>query len=92
VQDDVHPLRVQGPLRLLSGRPHAKPQVVGLIRELPNGVQARGLPQRTLAAMLGVQWPSLDKVLKDLERDGLIRIGYSEIDILDPAGLARRGQ
>jgi CRP-like cAMP-binding protein len=50
------------------------------------------LPQRTLAAMLGVQRPSLNKVLKELERDGLIRIGYSAIDILDAAGLARRGQ
>jgi CRP/FNR family transcriptional regulator, cAMP and macrophage regulator len=50
------------------------------------------LPQRTLAAMLGVQRPSLNKVLKDLERDGLIRIGYSAIDILDPARLARLAQ
>ena len=48
------------------------------------------LPQRTLAAMLGVQRPSLNKILKDLERDGLIQIGYSAIDILDPAGIARR--
>lgn len=48
------------------------------------------LPQRTLAAMLGVQRPSLNKVLKDLERDGLIRIGYGAIDITDPARLAAR--
>jgi CRP-like cAMP-binding protein len=47
------------------------------------------LPQRTLAAMLGVQRPSLNKVLKDLERDGLISISYSAIDILDPGTLAR---
>lgn len=47
------------------------------------------LPQRTLAAMLGVQRPSLNKVLKDLEREGLITIGYSAIDITDPAGLAK---
>jgi CRP-like cAMP-binding protein len=47
------------------------------------------LPQRTLAAMLGVQRPSLNKVLKDLERDGLISISYSAIDILDPVRLAR---
>lgn len=47
------------------------------------------LPQRTLAAMLGVQRPSLNKVLKDLERDGLISISYSAIDILDPGRLAR---
>lgn len=35
------------------------------------------LPQRTLAAMLGVQRPSLNKVLKDFEREGLIAIGYA---------------
>jgi CRP/FNR family transcriptional regulator, cAMP and macrophage regulator len=50
------------------------------------------LPQRTLAAMLGAQRPSLNKVLKDLERDGLIRIAYSAIDILDPDALTRRAQ
>jgi CRP-like cAMP-binding protein len=48
------------------------------------------LPQRTLAAMLGVQRPSLNKVLKDLERDGLIRIGYAAIDVLDHARLTAR--
>jgi CRP-like cAMP-binding protein len=48
------------------------------------------LPQRTLAAMLGVQRPSLNKVLKDLERDGAIRISYSAIEVLDRARLAAR--
>jgi CRP-like cAMP-binding protein len=46
------------------------------------------LPQRTLAAMLGVARPSLNKVLKDLERDGLIRISYNAIEVLDRAKLA----
>jgi hypothetical protein len=40
--------------------------------------------------MLGVQRPSLNKVLKDPERDGLIRIGYSTIEVLDRAKLAAR--
>ena len=48
------------------------------------------LPQRTLAAMLGVQRPSLNKVLKDLEHDGLIRISYSVIEVADRAKLAAR--
>ncbi len=48
------------------------------------------LPQRTLAAMLGVQRPSLNKVLKDLERGGLIRISYSAIEVIDRARLATR--
>lgn len=46
------------------------------------------LPQRTLAAMLGAARPSLNKVLKELERDGLIRISYSTIEVLEPARLA----
>jgi Mn-dependent DtxR family transcriptional regulator len=48
------------------------------------------LPQRTLAAMLGAQRPSLNKILKELERDGLITIHYAAIDITDPDRLARR--
>jgi CRP-like cAMP-binding protein len=46
------------------------------------------LPQRTLAAMLGVQRPSLNKVLKELERDGLIAVRYAIIEVLDSFGLA----
>lgn len=48
------------------------------------------LPQRTLAAMLGAQRPSLNKILKELERDGLIGVRYAAIDILDTEGLSRR--
>jgi CRP/FNR family transcriptional regulator, cAMP and macrophage regulator len=42
--------------------------------------------------MLGAQRPSLNQVLKDPERDGLIGIGYAAIEILDRAGLARRAR
>ncbi|GAA3742799.1 CRP-like cAMP-binding protein [Spinactinospora alkalitolerans] len=52
--------------------------------------QGVALPQRTLAAMLGVRRPSLNKVLKELEKDGLIALRYSAIDIVDRAALARR--
>lgn len=33
--------------------------------------------------MLGVHRPSFNKVLKDMERDSLVRIGYSEIEVID---------
>ena len=46
------------------------------------------LPQRTLAAMLGVRRPSLNKVLKDLEYDGLIAVRYAMIDVVDAEGLS----
>lgn len=45
------------------------------------------LPQRTIAAMLGVQRPSLNKVLKDLENKDLLSLGYGQIQIKDTAGL-----
>ncbi len=47
------------------------------------------LSQMTIAQMLGVQRTSLNKVLKDLEREGLITIHYSSLEIADPEGLAR---
>ncbi|HEX6197286.1 MAG TPA: Crp/Fnr family transcriptional regulator [Jiangellaceae bacterium] len=49
------------------------------------------LTQRTIAAMLGVQRPSLNKVLKQLEANGLISISYGTIELTDRAGLAKRG-
>ncbi len=45
------------------------------------------LPQRTLAAMLGAARPSLNKILKDFERDGLIRLHYGGIDLTDETRL-----
>lgn len=45
------------------------------------------LPQRTLAAMLGVQRPSLNKVLRQFEERGLLELSYRSVRILDPAGL-----
>lgn len=50
------------------------------------------LAQRTIAAMLGVQRPSINKVIKDFERDRLIRVGYAVIEIVDEGGLRARAQ
>ncbi len=47
------------------------------------------LPQRTLAAMLGVARPSLNKILKDFERHGHVEVGYSSVRLLDLAALRR---
>ncbi len=40
--------------------------------------------------MLGAQRPSLNKILKELEREGLVGVRYAAIDLLDPEGLAKR--
>jgi CRP-like cAMP-binding protein len=47
------------------------------------------LPQESLASLLGVRRPSLNKVLKDLERSGTVRLSYGCVDIVDRAALAR---
>jgi CRP-like cAMP-binding protein len=59
-----------------------------LLEEASDGLVP--LPQRTLAAMLGVQRPSLNKLLRDFERQGLIELGYRSVRILDLQGLQRR--
>jgi CRP/FNR family transcriptional regulator, cAMP and macrophage regulator len=63
-------------------------QAATLLRdEAEDGVVA--LSQQILAAMLGVRRPSLNKILKDFERRGLIELGYRTIGIRDQQGLAR---
>ncbi len=47
------------------------------------------LPQESLASLLGVRRPSLNKVLKDLERAGFVKLSYGCVDIADRRGLAR---
>ncbi|WP_306371270.1 Crp/Fnr family transcriptional regulator [Nocardiopsis sp. CC223A] len=59
-----------------------------LLDEADRGVVA--LPQRTLAAMLGVRRPSLNKVLKEFEKAGLVRVRYAAIDLIDRPGLTSR--
>ncbi len=76
-----------GRLISLLGRPLVA-QLAGLLfDEAEDGTVS--LPQRTLAAMLGVARPSLNKVLKDLERRGLVELGYGSIRLLDEDGLRR---
>jgi CRP-like cAMP-binding protein len=75
----------------LLGRP-LPAQLAGLLLDEADddaGGAVVRLPQRTLAAMLGVARPSLNKVLKDFERRGHVEIGYSSVRLLDPAALQR---
>ncbi len=47
------------------------------------------LPQESLAALLGVRRPSLNKVLRDLERAGVVELSYRRVDIADRRALVR---
>lgn len=75
--------------RLLGLLGHPLPAQVArlLVDEAVGG--AVPFAQRTLAAMLGVQRPSLNKILKDLEARGLIQLGYRSVRLLDRRGLER---
>jgi CRP/FNR family transcriptional regulator, cAMP and macrophage regulator len=70
----------------LLGQALARQAVQVLLDEAVEGVVR--MPQRTLAAMLGVQRPSLNKILKELERDGLIAVRYAAIHLVDAKRLA----
>jgi CRP-like cAMP-binding protein len=43
--------------------------------------------QSTLTAMAGVRRPTLNQVLKQFERQGLLRVGYRQVTLLSPEGL-----
>lgn len=45
------------------------------------------LPQSTLAELLGATRPSVNRVLKAFEAEGLIRLEYRRVDIADVEGL-----
>ena len=48
------------------------------------------LPQTTVAALLGVRRPSVNRVLRKFARAGLVEISYGKVRILDAEALARR--
>jgi CRP/FNR family transcriptional regulator, cAMP and macrophage regulator len=47
------------------------------------------LPQKSLAALLGVRRPSLNKILRELERAGAVKLSYRRVDIADRDALVR---
>lgn len=46
------------------------------------------LPQPTVAALLGVRRPSVNRVLRKFARGGLVEISYGRVQILDATALA----
>ena len=49
--------------------------------------QVLQLPQEDLAAMLSLSRQTTNALLKDLQGQGIVRLGYGEIEILDPQRL-----
>lgn len=47
------------------------------------------LPQEQLALMLGVSRQSANKALRALEAQGLVRLAYGTVELVDPAALER---
>jgi CRP-like cAMP-binding protein len=73
----------------LSGR-DLSAQLAGLLLDEERD-SAVVLPQETLAALLGVCRPSVNKVLRSFERKGLVRTSYGRVELVDRAALARLG-
>lgn len=46
------------------------------------------LTQTTVAALLGVRRPSVNRVLNRFARSGMVQVGYGKVQVLDPSGLA----
>ncbi|MGH3937500.1 MAG: Crp/Fnr family transcriptional regulator [Pseudonocardiaceae bacterium] len=73
-------------LRLLDGSLTQRTAAL-LLCEARAGVVA--LPQATLAAMVGSKRPSVNRVLRMFQQQGLITLNYGRLSILDEARLRR---
>ena len=61
-----------------------------LVELAGDGTMIEGLNQEDLAALIGSSRESVAKALQTLRNAGLVRTGRRSIEVLDPAGLARR--
>jgi CRP-like cAMP-binding protein len=60
-----------------------------LLDETDGGSGVVRLPQGILAELLGASRSSVNRVLKDLEAHGVVRLEYRRVEVLDPQGLRR---
>ena len=60
-----------------------------LLNETDGRAEEIQLPQSTLAELLGATRPSVNQVLKRLQAEGLVRLAYRRVEVLDPEGLRR---
>jgi CRP-like cAMP-binding protein len=60
-----------------------------LLNETEGRADEIQLPQSTLAELLGATRPSVNQVLKRLQAEGLVRLAYRRVEVLDPEGLRR---
>lgn len=60
-----------------------------LLDETDGGKEIVYLSQSTLAELLAATRPSVNSVLKDIEREGAVELGYRQIRVVD-AKLLRR--
>lgn len=60
-----------------------------LLDEVAGDTNLVQLPQSTLAELLGARRPSVNRVLKELELEGAVRLAYRRVEVVDPSALAR---
>jgi CRP/FNR family transcriptional regulator, cAMP and macrophage regulator len=73
-------------VELLAGGLEAQVAAV-LVRRAENGVLH--LSQGSLAELVGHPRTSINRVLKQLEAQGLVKVSYGQVEIVDEAGLAK---
>lgn len=64
-------------------------QVATLLLDEAGGSGVVRLPQATLAELLGATRPSVNRVLKTFEAQGLLRLTYRQVEVTDAEGMRR---
>lgn len=71
---------------LLGG--HLRSQVAALLLSETAGATTVELTQQVIADLLGVRRPSVNRVLRDLHRKGVVTLGYGYVEVVDADALA----
>src|ERR671918_1081684 len=80
--------RMQQRLLQLTGG-DLRQQVASLLLDEAGEGRLVRLPQATLAQLLGATRPAVNRILKALEAEGLISLGYRQVKVTDPRALER---
>jgi CRP-like cAMP-binding protein len=73
----------------LSGAGLRARVAVLLLDETGGGPGTIRLPQSTLADLLGASRSSVNRILKELEADGLLKVRYRQVHVVDAAAVRR---
>lgn len=82
-------LQIIGSLSISPSRARVALRLLLQASQLPNNEEWIHLSQDKFSELLGLSIPTLQRTLRELEREGLIELGYGRLRLMNPDGLMK---